>query len=344
MYFLLLPTCTKIDARLEHFASEYPFKEDVRLALRIIGSSAYLPSTTVDNRFYEEKFSLTPGWIQQRTGIVSRRIATAHESVSYMATQCAESLLHESGVDFLLCATASPDSLLPSMANRVAQNLGLNNILCLDIMSGCAAYLQGLIMVDSLLRSGNFKRGLLIGAERMGYIIDPNDRKASPVFGDAAAGLLFEHDAESECLALFAGNIANGLNALQIPIDENISTLEHTYDKKVVMEGKAVFKEAITALTYIIRRVLQEAKLGIADIDYIVPHQANARILESVCKELGIPEDKMLQVIPHCGNIVNASIPYTTHYYRDKLKNKTVLFCGFGAGFNYAAYLLRNGL
>lgn len=314
------------------------------MALRILDSAAYLPDQKIANSFYEEKFELSPGWIQQRTGIVERRIAEPFETVSFMATQCAEALIPSEGIDFLLCATSSPDSLLPAVANRVAKNLNIDNILCLDLMSGCAAYMQGMLTVDSLLRSGNFKRGILIGAERMGYIIDPNDSKASPVFGDGAAGLLFEYDTRSECLAMFAGNISSGLNALQIPIDGSCISQNHTYDTKVVMEGKAVFKEAITALTYLIKRTISESKLSIDDIDYIVPHQANARILESVCKELQIPEEKMLQVIPHCGNIVNASIPYTTHHHQDKLRGKTVLFCAFGAGFNYAAYLLQNGL
>lgn len=314
------------------------------MALQIIDSAAYLPNKTVNNVFFEEKFDLSPGWIQQRTGIVQRHIAEEHETVSYMATECVKKLLPKQGIDFLLCATSSPDSLLPSVANRIAKSLNIDNILCLDLMSGCAAYMQGLLMVDSLLRSGNFRRGILVGAERMGYIIDSNDSKASPVFGDAAAGLLLEYDSRSERLAMFAGNIGSGLDALQIPIDNMVSTADHTYDTKVLMEGRAVFKEAITALTYLIERTLSESKLSIEDIDYIVPHQANARILESVCKELRIPEEKMLQVIPHCGNIVNASIPYTTHYYKERLKGKTVLFCAFGAGFNYASYLLRNGV
>lgn len=314
------------------------------MALKIVGSSAYLPAQTTQNAFFEEKFDLSPGWIHQRTGIIERHTAEPFENVTFMATQCAKALLVPEGIDFIICATSSPDSLLPALANRVAKNLNLNNILCLDVMSGCAAFMQGFLLIDSMLRSGSFKRGILIGAERMGYIIDSNDRKASPVFGDGAAGLLLEFDDTSECLAMFAGNISTGLDVLQIPIQEACATEEHSYDIKVLMEGKAVFKEAVTALVNVIHRSLYESKLQLHDIDYIVPHQANARILECVCRELSIPEEKMLQIIPHCGNIVNASVPYATHFYKNKLKGKTVLFCAFGAGFNYAAYLLRHGL
>ena len=304
------------------------------MGIRITETKRFLPIESRDNLFYEEKFELPVGWIETRTGIKTRHYALNSVTSSDLAYNAAKNLTNASKAQFLLNATASPDSLLPSNANRIAEQLGLVNPVCFDLMAGCSGFLHLFVTAYSLLNSGLYTAGIITASEKMSTIIDQEDKNTASLFGDAGAAWFVEYDPNNNVHAIYLGSDSTGVSDLLIPVS--------TENKRqmVKMDGKKVYKNAVNKLAFSISAALDSAKMTIEDIDYIISHQANARIIEQVRAQLGAPEEKVLLSITHLGNISNASIPFTFDLYKEQLIGKTVIFTAFGAGYNYGAIVL----
>ncbi|KTD59934.1 3-oxoacyl-ACP synthase III family protein [Legionella shakespearei] len=314
------------------------------MGIKLINSSAYVPKKKVLNSYYEQKFGLSRGWIEQRTGIRCRHQAESDLLVSELAANSVKLVIQEElPIDFLICTTSTPDSLLPSTANKIAAILKIEKILCFDLMSGCAGFLQALIVANSLLENGYYKRGIIVAAEKMSIIIDEDDPVCAPIFGDASSAWLVEHSSEQNVKASYIDNDTDGVHFLYIPTCHNLVDKQQMYfSSKVFMDGKNVFKYAVNSMCTSISEVLNAAQMTMDDIDYIIPHQANLRIINAIAKQSNINSDKVLTVIQNHGNIVNASIPLTLHVYKELLHNKNILMTAFGAGFNFGAMIISN--
>lgn len=315
------------------------------MGIKVIASSMYLPERLVDNAYYEKKFNKPTGWVEQRTGIITRHKSEKDTLVSDLASKSVLPLLSEieSPIEFLICTTSTPDSLLPSTANRIAQMLNLNNVFCFDLMSGCAGFLQALVVANSLLESGLYRRGMIVAAEKMSLIIDEDDPVCDPIFGDASAAIIVEYHPEKNVFGIYMGNECTGVDFLHIkPTHQLDLALQQEAKNKVYMDGQQVFKNAVRFMAASAKQALDQAKMPISDIDFIIPHQANMRIITAVAEMLDIELDKVLVTINHLGNVVNASIPITLNINKSKLRNKQLLITAFGAGFNYGALIIKD--
>jgi 3-oxoacyl-[acyl-carrier-protein] synthase-3 len=311
------------------------------MGFKILETAYFLPKNIVKNDIYEKKFDLKAGWIEQRTGIIQRHVADSDVYSSDLACNAIDQLNGFHDTEFIICTSSTPDSLLPSNANRIAQKLALDQIVCFDLMSGCSSFLYGLIVANSLLDSGLFKRGLVVGTEKMEMIIDQNDRVTSPIFGDSAAVWFIEHIGDKNIKALHWESDSKGVDDLYIPII-NQNNVESLPQPKVVMNGKHVFKNAVNKMSESILKSLNAAGMTIDDIDYLIPHQANKRIIQEVGIKIGFPEEKILISITQLGNVVSSSIPITYHMNKEKLSGKNILLVAFGAGYNFGSMIVNN--
>jgi 3-oxoacyl-[acyl-carrier-protein] synthase-3 len=314
-------------------------------------SSIYIPEKNIKNDFFEKKFALEDGWIEKRTGIMTRNVAHS-ESTSDLAVKAIIPLLerNKEKIDFILCATSTADSLLPSTANKICDKLHLNNtVFCFDIMAACSGFLFTLAVANSFINSGLCKTGIIVGAEKMATIIDQDDSLTSPLFGDAAGAFLIGKSPlenkgivstllESDSTGVDKLFIKSGGSEFPLTV-ERLQAKEHY----VTMHGRDVFINATKQMTSMIEQIIEINQLSLKDIHYIIPHQANKRISEAIYKNLGCPAHiTMCNIIEEHGNIVNASIPVAYHLFKNQIgSNKNVIFVSFGAGFNYGAHLLR---
>lgn len=318
----------------------------------IIDSNIYIPAEQIGNAFFEEKFALERDWVEQRSGIVSRRAASESESTSDLAVKAIKPLLerNKNKIEFILCATSTPDSLLPSTANKICSKLQIDNALfSFDIMAACSGFLYTLAVANSFISTGLCQSGIIVGADKMSAIINPEDSITSPLFGDGAgAFLLGKSSLENKgIISTILESDSRGIDKLFIKAGGSefpmtASRLE-AKEHYVSMIGKTVFLDAIKRMTSMIEQIISKNQLSLADIDYIIPHQANQRISDLVYENLGKPSHiTMCSIIKNHGNIVNASIPVTYHLFKDEIgPNKNVIIVSFGAGFNYGAHLLR---
>lgn len=308
------------------------------MGIKIVETACYLPEHIKKNDVYEKEFDLPCGWIEQRTGIIERHVADNDVYSSDLACRAIERLNNSNTAEFLICTSSTPDSLLPSNANRIAQKLALNNIVCFDLMAGCSSFLYGMVVANALLQNGLFKRGLIVATEKMNMIIDQNDRITAPIFGDSSAVWLVEKQKTNNIKAIYWGSDSTGVDDLYIPIFNG----DTSFKPKVVMNGKHVFKNAVNKMAESILKSLNTASMKIDDIDYIIAHQANKRIIEQVGMKIGVPEDKVLISIETLGNIVSSSIPITYHNNKEKLSGKNIALVAFGAGYNFGSIIFTD--
>lgn len=317
----------------------------------IIDSHSYIPDNIVYNDFYEKKFNLKNDWVSKRTGIISRHLATSSEATSDLAVNAIRPLLarNKEPIDFIICATSTPDSLLPSTANQIGKKLGLNeSLFCFDIMAACSGFLYALAMANAFIKSGMYQSGIIVGADKMSAIINQNDPYTSPLFGDGAGAFLLKRSCNKEkgILASILGSDNSGTDKLFIKAggSETPLTIERLEKKEnyVTMKGKDVFIHAISRMTSMIEDVLKKNNISMHEVDYIIPHQANKRITDAVSEKIGLPNAKMCNIIENHGNIVNASIPVAYHLFQKQIgTDKNIVMVAFGAGFNYGAHYLR---
>lgn len=281
----------------------------------VCGVGHYLPKRVVENNEFEKTLDTSDEWIRSRSGIERRHFAAEDETTSMLATNAARAALDNAGlaaddVDAIILATSTADLTFPSAATMVQANLGMTNGFAFDVQAVCAGFIYALSNANALILSGQAKRVLVIGAETFSRIMDWNDRSTCVLFGDGAGALILEAQ-EGQGTSDDRGVLATDLNSDGrhrdiLYVDGGVSTQSTGYLR---MEGREVFRHAIEKLAKTANTALDKAGLKDDDIDWIVPHQANLRIIQGTAKKLGLPMDKVIVTVQNHGNTSAASIP-----------------------------------
>jgi 3-oxoacyl-[acyl-carrier-protein] synthase-3 len=293
-------------------------------------------------------------WIVQRTGIRERHIAAEHETNRSMSAAASRIAMERAGVspgeiDLIVLGTASPDRLLPATAVEIQAELGASRAAAFDIAAACSSWLYGLIVAEGLMMSGNAETALVIGTEKLSAIVDWKDRSTAVLFGDGsgAAILRRSHKHKGILSTYFSsdGTLADLLHrptgGAARPFSPDVLAERSFY---IQMEGREVFKHAVRSMSEACDRALDGAKLTASDIDLLIPHQANIRIIESTAKHAGIPMDKVFVNVDRYGNTSSASIPMALEEAMAEgrvTEGSTVLLVAFGAGFTWASLVIR---
>lgn len=326
------------------------------LNAKISGIASFVPEFKLTNDDLSKMVDTNDEWITTRVGIKERRILKEPEAgSSYMGIKAVAQLLEETGtkaedVDLLLCATSNPDYRFPSTASVIIHGCELKNCYGYDIQAACAGFIVALQTANAYIKSGLYKKVIVVTAEKMSSMTDYQDRNTCPLFGDAAAAVLIEPTEENIGIIDGVYHVnGEGLPFLLMKAGGSAEPASHeTVDARhhyVYQEGRNVYKHAVTDMVESSKDVMKRNNLTVNDIDWFVPHQANLRIIEAVGGRIGIPEDKVLVNIQHYGNTSAASIPLCLDEYKNKLKKgDKVVLTAFGAGFTWGAMYIVWGI
>ena len=317
----------------------------------------YLPDEILDNAFFEKIVDTTDEWITTRTGIKERRRLKVG-ATSDLATEAAKDLLkthniNAENIDVIIVATITPDMFFPATACLVQENIGAKNAWGFDFSAACSGFLFAYQTACNLVEGGTYKKVLLIGADKMSAIVDYTDRNNCILFGDAAAAVLIE-PTEDKSIGLKDSLLridGSGKDLLYLKGGGSLNPPSHeTVDKGMhylYQDGKAVFKVAVKGMADISYELMVKNKLTSDDITYLVPHQANMRIIGATAERMGLSKDKVMININKYGNTTAATIPLClVEYYRDKKikKGDNLILAAFGAGFTWGAAYLTWGM
>ena len=316
----------------------------------LIGTGSALPRRAVGNDEMAKMVDTTDEWIVERTGIRNRYVAAPDETTSSLATAASRKALEmagieASGIDLIVLATATPDQTFPATATIVQHELGCNGGVAFDVAAVCSGFLYALGVADSMLRSGMSQRALVIGSETFSRILDWEDRTTCVLFGDGAGAIVLEaQETEGDKpRGILATRLhADGAHNQLLYVDGGPSTTGTV--GKLRMKGKEVFKHAVTNLTNVLLEVLEEAGTDAGDLDWVVPHQANARILDATARKLGLPSEKVVMTVDQHANTSAASVPLALDAaMRDgRIKqDDLVMLEAMGGGFTWGASLIR---
>ena len=283
---------------------------------RIIGSGAYLPSNIVTNDDLAKRVDTSDEWIRERTGIRQRHIAVDGEKTSDLALGAARAALIDAGIDagaldMIICATTTPDESFPATATIVQSRLGMTRGAAFDVQAVCSGFIYGMSVADSLIRTGSARTILLIGAETMSRLLDWTDRATCVLFGDGAGAVVIQacdgKGDNSDQGILNTKLFSDGRLHDLLYADGGVSSTQTA--GKLRMQGKEVFRHAVTNISAAIVASVEAAGVSIADVDWFVPHQANQRILDGTARKLGIDPNKVVSTVAQHGNTSAASIP-----------------------------------
>jgi len=313
----------------------------------ILSCGSYLPAKVLTNAELEKMVETTDEWITQRTGIKSRHVAAKGETTADMAVAAGRQALERSGlngadIDAVIVCTSTPDQTFPSVAVKVQAALGIPPGPAFDVQAVCAGFVYGLSVADNFIKGGQARRVLLVGAEKMTSLIDWKDRTTCVLFGDGAGAVVMEAAEGGERGILSTHLHANGkLKDILYTSGGTSSTQSSGY---VVMEGKEVFRHAVQYMADVVNETLEHNKVKPDEIDWLVPHQANIRIIEATAKKLGMGMDKVVVTIHKHGNTSAASIPLALceAVNTGKIKKGDLLLMeALGAGLTWGSALVR---
>lgn len=314
---------------------------------KILGTGSYLPKNRVSNDELAQKIDTSDEWITTRTGIKFRHLADKTEKTSDLAVVAAQRALdmakvEATEIDLIIVATATPDMQFPSTATIVQQKLGISNCPAFDVGAVCAGFIYALNTANAYIKSGMATKALVIGAEIFSRIVDWNDRSTCVLFGDGAGAVVL--GASNECGVIASKLHADGnyLSLLNVPAQMVNGEIQGT--PFVQMDGPGVFKFAVKSLAKVAEEVMQEADMQPEQIDWIVPHQANKRIIESTAKHLGLSMDKVILTVSEHANTSAASIPLALDegIRAGQIKRgQNLLLEGIGGGFAWGAVLVK---
>ena len=312
----------------------------------ISGTGSALPKRCVTNAELAETVDTTDEWIVERTGIRSRYIADSTETTASLATDACRRALDAAGIaaadiGLIVLATATPDQTFPSSATKVQAALGINDCIAFDVHAVCTGFLYALSVADSMLRSGTATSALVIGSETFSRILDWDDRGTCVLFGDGAGALVLR--AEDGDRGILATRLhADGRHNELLYVDGGPSTTGTV--GKLRMKGREVFRHAVKNLADVLKEVLAAADLTPADVDWVVPHQANARILDATAKKLGLPPEKVVVTVDRHANTSAASVPLAldTAVRDGRIKRGDLIVLeAMGGGFTWGAAAVR---
>ncbi len=317
----------------------------------ITGVGGYLPEKILTNFDLEKMVETSDEWIRERTGIQSRHIAAPEQTTSSLAVLAAKEALENakingSDIDLIILATTTPDDTTPATAMRVQAELGAINAFAFDVQAACSGFMYALSVADKFIKTKTVKTALVIGAETLSRIVDWKDRNTCVLFGDGAGAVIVKGEEETE------ENKDTGIINIILHSDGRLRDLLTTTGGVsrtqtagfVHMEGREVFRHAVTNLSNVAQELIDTSNIKLSDIDYLVPHQANLRIIEGTAKKLDIPMEKVIVTLPEQGNTSAASIPLALYegVRSQKLKKgDLVLLDAMGAGFTWAGALIR---
>ncbi|GAB1455061.1 MAG: beta-ketoacyl-ACP synthase III [Spirochaetia bacterium] len=330
------------------------------MAIVITGTGSSIPENRVSNEQLASKVDTTDEWIRSHTGIGARRFAADGMVTSDLGVEASLVALKRAGktaldIDIIVVATASPDFFgFPSTACIIQDKLGADNAAALDVNAGCTGFIYGIDVAASMLASATRKTALVIGAETLTRITDWEDRSSCVLFGDGAAAFVLEKDEESTeasgrgILHSWLRAKGSGFKSLYLSQPERLKTFERSGDytkpPAIVMDGKSVYMFAVKAITDTIEALIAESGFALEDFRWIVPHQANARIVQAAAKRFGIKDDHIYMNIEEYANTSAASIPIALNEMVEKRllkKGDLVLAMGFGAGLTYGGTIIR---
>ncbi len=344
-----------------HFLSDFIEKRTkikavnmTKITAAITAVGAYLPKYKLTNQVLETMVDTSDEWITTRTGIKERRILKEEEGqgTSYLAIKAAEDLIKKRGIDpieidMVLLATATPDMPVAATAVFVASRIGAANAFAYDLQAACSSFLYGMSTAASYIESGRYKKVLVIGADKMSSIIDYTDRTTCIIFGDGAGAVLFEPNEEGlgfqdeylrsdgqgrEFLKIEAGG------SLLPPTEETVGNKQHF----VFQDGKTVFKFAVSNMADVSAKIMERNNLTDKDVHWLVPHQANKRIIDATANRMGLDHEKVMMNIERYGNTTSATLPLLLYDYERRLKKgDNLVFAAFGGGFTWGAMYLK---
>ena len=321
---------------------------------RILGIGSYGPERVVNNNQLSNTVETSDEWIRTRTGIQERRFASDEQATSDLSLEAAKKAMEDAKVlpeeiDLVLVATITPDMAFPSTACILQHKLGLNKVACFDLEAACSGFLYALDVADAMICSGRYSKALVVGAEKMSSIMDWEDRTTCVLFGDGAGAAVLSRDGDGpELLGFYCG--ADGSNPSLLCQPGGGSALPASVDtitgRKhfLKMNGREIFKSAVRVMESSCRKLLDQHNIAIEDINHIIPHQANMRIVESLSQRLNVPLGKFYCNLDRFGNTSAASIPLAlseaVHSQRIK-PNDLCLLVAFGAGLTWSSTLVR---
>jgi 3-oxoacyl-[acyl-carrier-protein] synthase III len=317
--------------------------------ISITGVGAYAPERVLTNDELATLVDTSDEWIMERTGIRERRIAAPEQALTDLALPAAQAALAQAGVegkdlDFLLCATVTPDMMFPTSSALLADTLGANDAAAYDLLAGCTGFMYALAQAYGMLASGLAERALVVGGDVLSRILDWTDRSTLVLFGDGAGAVVLEKVEKPGFLGFELGADGGGGIHLSLPGSGSRSMEEATGNGYVHMNGREVFKFATRVLVSSAEAVLERCGAAVEDVDVYIPHQANVRILDYAVQKLGIPRERMIVNVERYGNTSSGSIPLALAEAQadGRLKEgDLVLMTGMGAGLTWGSALME---
>jgi 3-oxoacyl-[acyl-carrier-protein] synthase-3 len=326
-------------------------RNEVMFEVKILSTGSYAPENTIKNSDLSKIVDTSDEWISERTGIKERRISKG-ENTSDLAVKASEKALKSSGlsaeeIDLIIVATATPDSFLPATACIVQDKIKAVNATCFDISAACTGFIYGVSIATQFIKTGQSKNALVIGAEVLSKIVNWEDRNTCVLFGDGAGAAILQRSDEKGIISQYTGSDGSGGKFLfcdtvpvKNPYSEEVKTIQNT----VAMNGREVFKFAARIIPHCVNKVLEGTPYSLDDIKYIVPHQANEKIIDFAVKKLNMDKSKFYINLDRFGNTSSASIPIAVDEMNEKgLLNKgdKIILVGFGGGLTFGAQLIE---
>ena len=313
---------------------------------RILGTGSFLPPRIVTNDEFAARLDTSDAWIRERTGIAQRHIADESQTASDLALEASRRALEAAGVaaeeiDLIVLATSTPDFVFPSTACLLQAKLGIKGCPAFDVQAVCSGFVYALASADSFIRGGMYKRALVVGAEVFSRILDWNDRGTCVLFGDGAGAVVL---GAGQSPGVHAAVLhADGSQAGMLSVPGNVCGGKIIGSPFLQMNGQGVFKYAVRVLDEVARETMAAAGMDLSQVDWLIPHQANVRILEATARKLGLPQERLVVTVDHHGNTSAASVPLALDEWERAGRIRPghrVLMQGVGGGFTWGAALV----
>ena len=319
----------------------------------ITGIHGYVPEYILTNKELEKKVDTNDEWITSRTGIKERRILKGEgQGASVLGIHAVKGLLNKTNiaaedVDLIICATATPDMLFPATACIIADKVGASNAFAYDLMAACSGFLFALSTASKFIETGAYKKIIVVGADKMSSIVDYEDRTTCIIFGDGAGAVMLEPTNEGNGIQdSILKSDGSGSEFLHMKAGGSAFPASHeTIDAKkhyVFQEGQSVFKAAVTSMADVSEEIMKRNNLTADDVAWLVPHQANQRIIDATARRMGVGSEKVMLNIEKYGNTTNGTIPLCLWEWENKLKKgDTLILAAFGGGFTWGSIYLK---
>ena len=324
-----------------------------KITAAITGIQGYVPDYILTNKELETMVDTNDEWITTRTGVKERRILKGEgKGSSDMGAEAVKGLLKKTNtaaeeIDLIICATATPDMIFPSTACIIADKVGAKNAFAYDIMAACSGFLYSVDTASKFIESGSYKKVIVVGVDKMSSIVDYTDRSTCIIFGDGAGAVLLEPSEKGLGIQdSILKSDGSGRNFLYLKAGGSVKPASHeTIDNKehfMFQDGQTVFKAAVKSMADVSEEIMNRNNLTADDVSWLVPHQANKRIIDATARRMGVGEDKVMLNIQKYGNTTNATIPLCLWEWEKQLnKDDNIILAAFGGGFTWGSIYLK---